>query len=188
MLNWNHAGSTQPPLRVRVARHPRVGTTTLPHLIDLQNLGILILNIFSLQICFSFQDECLECGPILFTTRFRFKFPKFRFSDFKLSIYGIHFGSFLLSNFSFQIFFFKKHSFMFYYIQRFNFNPPQYFLYPRFTYQTHPCPRGSLFKIYLCPYISNFIFYPSHLTIIFLLYFKIINTIVFRFVPNESGK
>ena len=46
--------------------------------------GTLISNIFSLQMCFWFQDEYFKWDPLYFTPRFCCWSPKFRVLDFNL--------------------------------------------------------------------------------------------------------
>ena len=75
ILNW---------IRTGAARRPTWRAIRPRTLSSYGFLGTLISNIFSLQISLSFQDEWFKCGPVYFTTIFRFGSPKFHVSDLKL--------------------------------------------------------------------------------------------------------
>ena len=52
---------------------PREGTrTNPPYWFTDFSLGTLISNIYLFRVCFSFQDECFECGPIYCILKCRF--------------------------------------------------------------------------------------------------------------------
>ena len=80
--NYTKIVSIVPAPWVEAARRPTWSGLHGSILLSHGFLGTMISNIFSFLKWFSFQDECFKCGPVYFTPRFRFGYPKLQVSDF----------------------------------------------------------------------------------------------------------